>query len=271
MQSLAENLVAQVQQKLGVIPAEERLMEALHQGDDSELEALRALISRGSVNLDYRNGAEQAPMHLAAQNGYWDLVSFFVSSGAEIDVLDSNSRTPLHYACRAGKEKTVQTLLDLGADPTAKDFQGKAPGQVFAPEVEGARRSHVAQLVAKAQRPEEALLAACRRGDLAWATRLVRGGWAPTPGSRARRARTRRRCRRGPAGGHTDIVNLLLEKGAKLNGPSGARALDLAIAGNFNEIAEMLLDAEPKLYEYLEEKRRKANANDCGCFAGKSP
>eukprot|EP00639_Heterosigma_akashiwo_P003047 CAMPEP_0194585030 /NCGR_PEP_ID=MMETSP0292-20121207/17474_1 /TAXON_ID=39354 /ORGANISM="Heterosigma akashiwo, Strain CCMP2393" /LENGTH=270 /DNA_ID=CAMNT_0039440329 /DNA_START=85 /DNA_END=897 /DNA_ORIENTATION=- len=270
MQSLAENLVAQVQQKLGVIPAEERLMEALHQGDDSELEALRALISRGSVNLDYRNGAEQAPMHLAAQNGYWDLVSFFVSSGAEIDVLDSNSRTPLHYACRAGKEKTVQTLLDLGADPTAKDFQGKAPGQVFAPEVEGARRSHVAQLVAKAQRPEEALVAACRRGDLAWATRLVRRV-AVDARVKGAEGQDETPLQAASGGGHTDIVNLLLEKGAKLNGPSGARALDLAIAGNFNEIAEMLLDAEPKLYEYLEEKRRKANANDCGCFAGKSP
>jgi len=39
--------------------------------------------------------------------------------------------TLLHYAAKCGKAKVVQTLLAMGADPEAKDAEGKKPEEVI--------------------------------------------------------------------------------------------------------------------------------------------
>lgn len=47
-----------------------------------------------------------------------------VSEGAQIDIVDYEGRTPLHYCCIHGDIPTIELLLDKGADIRKADRQG---------------------------------------------------------------------------------------------------------------------------------------------------
>lgn len=60
------------------------------------------------------------------KKGNSDSIKSIVSAGAEINYI-SNDGTPLIIAAKYGKLKTLNTLLDLGADPNLKDYQERTP------------------------------------------------------------------------------------------------------------------------------------------------
>lgn len=64
-------------------------------------------------------------LHLAAWFGLTRIILGFLRNGYDPDIKDSGKRTPLSYAARNGHEKTVQMLLNRGADIHAK---GDGPG-----------------------------------------------------------------------------------------------------------------------------------------------
>ncbi len=46
---------------------------------------------------------------------------------AEVNAVDKDGQTPLHYAAEGGCKEIVQLLIAKGADINAKDNQGKTP------------------------------------------------------------------------------------------------------------------------------------------------
>ena len=55
-------------------------------------------------------------------------VSRCIESGAKVDVRNESDATPLHFAAlKSEVPAVVQALLDAGADPAARDGQGKSP------------------------------------------------------------------------------------------------------------------------------------------------
>ena len=46
------------------------------------------------------------PLHSAASSGHKDIVNLLLSRGASVETRDFYSRTPLHYAAPAAKEKS---------------------------------------------------------------------------------------------------------------------------------------------------------------------
>lgn len=72
---------------------------------------------------------KMAPIHLAAESGYADLVELFLDYGVDIDLptKGKNQVTPLHIAAAKGRADVVELLLKSGAYVNARDVKGETP------------------------------------------------------------------------------------------------------------------------------------------------
>lgn len=66
-----------------------------------------------------------APLHVLARLGRYGILQSAHAAGTDIDKPDYNGITPLMWAAREGSVKTVELLLQLGADPSRKDKAGQ--------------------------------------------------------------------------------------------------------------------------------------------------
>lgn len=55
-----------------------------------------------------------------------EIVSALVNSGVNVDIVDNDGRTPLHYACQGGDVRVVQFLIETGADVSKLDKAGQS-------------------------------------------------------------------------------------------------------------------------------------------------
>lgn len=92
----------------------------------------RMLTDKGANPLAY--GAKygvikMAPIHLAAEAGFTDLVKLFLDLGVDANLRTEgkNRVTPLHMAVAKGRTEVVELLLKSGADVNARDLKDKTP------------------------------------------------------------------------------------------------------------------------------------------------
>jgi uncharacterized protein len=78
------------------------------------------LAAGGNLRATTRLGGYTA-LHLAAQAGHTAAVRTLVGAGASVDTLTSTGATSLMLAARSGSSDVTTTLLELGADPNAKE------------------------------------------------------------------------------------------------------------------------------------------------------
>lgn len=95
----------------------QRLFQAAQTGD---IDAIKRLISdeKGDNVIAYVNqqdGTGVSSMHIAAHEGYLDIVQFLYESGASTDLIDSNKATPLHLAASSGKIEICEFLVKQNA------------------------------------------------------------------------------------------------------------------------------------------------------------
>ena len=76
--------------------------------------------------------AGATPLHLACRKGREETVGALVDAGASLDAADLKGSFPLHAAAAGGHEEIVEFLLERGADPAAKDAKGKTAKSVAA-------------------------------------------------------------------------------------------------------------------------------------------
>jgi len=86
---------------------------------------VRALLDRSP--LMRRDWYGRTPLHIAAENGFEEVVQLLLDSGAYTEVEDELGRMPLHYAVRAGEFTIAQRLLDNGAAVDAQDIYRMTP------------------------------------------------------------------------------------------------------------------------------------------------
>ncbi|XP_030368515.1 ankyrin repeat domain-containing protein 55 isoform X2 [Strigops habroptila] len=78
------------------------------------------------INYDDENG--KTCMHIAAASGYSDIISELAKvPECNLQALDVDERTPLHWAAAAGKADCVQTLLELGIESNPRDINENTP------------------------------------------------------------------------------------------------------------------------------------------------
>ena len=59
-----------------------------------------------------------------------DMVELVVAAGGDVNAVDRNLDTPLHYAARNGLNRVVELLVDHGADLTARNRGRSTPEEV---------------------------------------------------------------------------------------------------------------------------------------------
>lgn len=69
----------------------------------------------------------QTALMIAAANGFEQMASDLIKGGAEIDAVDVNKDTALHYAAQFKNPRLIELLLQAGANPNLKDKFGETP------------------------------------------------------------------------------------------------------------------------------------------------
>ena len=78
-------------------------------------EIAQLLIDNDAVTHEIYNDKNQSPLTVACQNGYLDVVEFFLDDGLDINYLDSNNKTPLFYALTNKHYDVAHLLISKGA------------------------------------------------------------------------------------------------------------------------------------------------------------
>lgn len=105
---------------------EQALLTAASTGD---LSMLLECVRRG-VSLLVRNSGGCSALHIAAQNGHAELVSYILQQGSKV-LLDLTDRekgdTALHKAASEKQHSVCRLLVEAGASLEKTNFQGKTP------------------------------------------------------------------------------------------------------------------------------------------------
>ena len=82
---------------------------------------------RSHIDIDTQNHLGVAPLHVAACCGTRRSVERLIEFGAQVDIRDNRGNTPLHYSARDLNKSTASALLRKGADPNATNDEDQSP------------------------------------------------------------------------------------------------------------------------------------------------
>jgi len=88
--------------------------------------SLEALVQE-DPDINRLDGNGYTRLHYAVQNGNYQTVERLISEGADINVKDRWDETPLSIAASRGHKSIFEMLLDRGAEDNAKDKNGSTP------------------------------------------------------------------------------------------------------------------------------------------------
>jgi len=78
-------------------------------------EIAQLLIDNDAVTNEIYNNKNQSPLTIACQNGYLDVVEFFLDDGLDMNHLDIDNKTPLFYALTNKHQDVANLLISKGA------------------------------------------------------------------------------------------------------------------------------------------------------------
>ena len=83
---------------------------------------------QGSSGLDFVEKPFYRPgLTEAVWNGHEAIARLLIEKGADVNVADSDKRTPLHYAAKYGRLELAELLIDRKAIINAVDIHGNTP------------------------------------------------------------------------------------------------------------------------------------------------
>ena len=93
-----------------------------------------AILSGASTDLVHMTDhAGRSPLHYAVFNtfsGQIKMIQQLLVLGANINAVDADRRTPLHYAAMEGKSTVIPLLVQNGAGPGLKDYEQQTPADL---------------------------------------------------------------------------------------------------------------------------------------------
>ncbi|XP_015352779.2 ankyrin repeat domain-containing protein 55 isoform X1 [Marmota marmota marmota] len=83
---------------------------------------------QGPSIINYDDESGKTCVHIAAAAGFSDIINELARvPECNLQALDVDDRTPLHWAAAAGKAECVQSLLELGMDSNLRDINESTP------------------------------------------------------------------------------------------------------------------------------------------------
>ena len=221
---------------------------AASQGSKGAREAAAVLIGAGA-DMEATDGDGRTPLQIAAAYGHLDYVELLVDRGASVHSPGADGVEPLLVALGGGWEDVAVALVEHGADANARDEHGDSA-------VAMAERKGMTAVL------DRLLHRAAWRGRAEVAASLIDagadvdarddGGWTPLHYALLRRAGR-------PA---LRVANLLLERGASVNGATAAAGwTPLHLAALLGALAEQEHGADvQKLVRTLIDRGADVNA-----------
>ncbi|CEF69399.1 Ankyrin repeat and Ankyrin repeat-containing domain-containing protein [Strongyloides ratti] len=74
------------------------------------------------IFVDVRDDDNYTPLHIAASNGFVDIVKLLISYGADVNATDNALMTPLMHSCFSGCIEVAEILISNGANVFATSF-----------------------------------------------------------------------------------------------------------------------------------------------------
>nr|BAJ95016.1 predicted protein [Hordeum vulgare subsp. vulgare] len=116
-------------------PVFSSLMYEEDQGNESELGDIHVSAREGAIDdvkkhlaagvqINIRDSEERTPLHWAVDRGHLDAVEVLVSSNADVNAQDNEGQTALHYAVLCEREDIAELLVKYHADLQIKDGDG---------------------------------------------------------------------------------------------------------------------------------------------------
>lgn len=96
----------------GISPKYQHLLAAITSGIE---DSVKLLLDYG-LKIDSKE-AQGSALHEAALNGKKPILSSLIWNGADLEIEDSENRTPLSIAVEKGDTQSVKALLEAGSDP----------------------------------------------------------------------------------------------------------------------------------------------------------
>ncbi|MBN8828201.1 MAG: ankyrin repeat domain-containing protein [Sphingobacteriia bacterium] len=201
------------------------LLEATKKGD---LEKVKDLLSKGAeINVQDPSSGD-TPLLISLKNKHKNIAEFLINEGADPNIGDKYGYPPLAYAMdsKYGDSNLQNLLLDNGADPYAKDSNGKSLFIWF-----GTPNKYEGEIIKEA-----------KLGNLTKVQELANKGYSidfkNKAGDTALLASLK--------SGQYEVVKFLLEGGADatIEDKNGISGLDLIKHNNYNEFLLLTLKYE---------------------------
>ena len=98
----------------------------LHQAvEQGSLFEVKLQLKTHPSDLNALDSEGQTPLHYAARKGNKAIVAILIKEGAKLDIQDNLGQTALHRAVFFDNQSTLQQLIHAGADKTLRDKQGQ--------------------------------------------------------------------------------------------------------------------------------------------------
>ncbi|RDD39278.1 Transient receptor potential cation channel subfamily A member 1 [Trichoplax sp. H2] len=107
--------------------ANEMGLTAIHFAVDSGSIKNTELCLQYDADIENQSNDLLTPLHVAALNGFYDIVNQLIKRGSKVNTPDSASRTGLHYAAISNNVKIMKLLLDNDAYLEAMDGSLQTP------------------------------------------------------------------------------------------------------------------------------------------------
>ena len=214
-----------------------------HAARFGHLEMIDLLLAHGAP-IDARNLAGATALYFAAEGGRTSVALRLIERGANVKLTGRSGISPVAAAAYAGNDAIVEALLNSGADERVPDETGKLP-IIYA--AAGARLDVMKRLLARqvdinARYPNELTLLMWAAGPdekVREARAIEVVAYLLDAGAHIddRDARGRTALMIAAEGGHAEIANLLLARGADptLKDKAGKSAADLTVLSSLRE------------------------------------
>lgn len=212
---------------------------------------------RSAFRADLATAGDRVQGHLvpvadsffgAARRADHERLSSFLSAGMDVNAIDHSGKTALHFAALSGDPKTIELLVDSGADVEARTREHIAPAYnptpmffVSSREAAQALRANGARVDAEHAAGLTPLHHAAYWADADTVRWFLAQGVAASSKNRSGFAPIHAACE---TKGRSDIVRALLEAGAEVDTRtrSGTTALHIAAREGNTESVRVLLD-----------------------------